>query len=714
MYFRIHFQSRSSIISSSSHLSKKSPEFQNTTHRKNSSKSFHLFQTIFSMGAGCSYHEDPSMRDSLEITEREWNDFLERFKKIENAEIVPLRHWPLSDGVPNVPSSSGITCKISGESLLHELFQGLTKEGGLLSLPITERTGYHVRTAVLPFLNKKSFSLSMDLYSVCHSKELKSNRRPVIVGGENFPWFTVETETCTHDSEACVDSDKHKVESLRICCNQSGAHYRCFEKSGIRAEIVPFRWSHLVVSVDLTGECEDEYVVRVAMDGRELDVIKFCSFRPEDIEQETEQMFCFTCPLTDTSFQGSVRNLCVYPTAGRVAADTMAQLRMMSSFTTPNSRRRRGRYNVHKQANISERVGFLRSDGRYAVLHHIPLNSILISGRCGHSGQYRGKMVNKWSCCDSPDPDSVGCGLHHTGAYIEKERCYNCCGKLSEGCERGLVSHHPGKFGKWENFNYTIEEYWTCCRKKKQSGSGCQPGPHPDPFGVRQRRRELRAQGGVGVSGQGYISERSSSMNDSSIFLDSPSMDGKVSVNSWAESDYSIVDPQQVTPKIASGNSVRFADDDNDDDSVKLDFDDNNRKEDPTTPPSSKMQPQLTQTTVAGHASIDGENSDAKINNGNAASSTEDSGKTPSRIGSIFLQFFRPKDSTGSGGGGGSSSPARGSDKYSSKRYREDKKDIDGEEEEEGDDGEEQQQVEEEEEGDDEEDRANTADCVIS
>ena len=38
----------------------------------------------------------------------------------------------------------------------------------------------------------------------------------------------------------------------------------------------------------------------------------------------------------------------------------------------------------------------LTKNAIYAVLHDLPANKIILSNNCGHSGQYRGKLVNKW------------------------------------------------------------------------------------------------------------------------------------------------------------------------------------------------------------------------------------------------------------------------------------------------------------------------------
>ena len=56
----------------------------------------------------------------------------------------------------------------------------------------------------------------------------------------------------------------------------------------------------------------------------------------------------------------------------------------------------------HKNATNSnngriEPIGNLNTKNAvYAVLHDLPLNKIVQTSHCGHSGQYRGKLINKW------------------------------------------------------------------------------------------------------------------------------------------------------------------------------------------------------------------------------------------------------------------------------------------------------------------------------
>lgn len=35
---------------------------------------------------------------------------------------------------------------------------------------------------------------------------------------------------------------------------------------------------------------------------------------------------------------------------------------------------------------------------------------------------------------------------------------YSCCGRVSGGCERGVVTHHPGRYLRIETYNYTIKQ----------------------------------------------------------------------------------------------------------------------------------------------------------------------------------------------------------------------------------------------------------------
>ena len=59
--------------------------------------------------------------------------------------------------------------------------------------------------------------------------------------------------------------------------------------------------------------------------------------------------------------------------------------------------------NNNKNSNKRNENGFIIPLGQlktknavYAVLHDLPLNKIILTNHCGHSGQYRGKLINKW------------------------------------------------------------------------------------------------------------------------------------------------------------------------------------------------------------------------------------------------------------------------------------------------------------------------------
>ena len=68
--------------------------------------------------------------------------------------------------------------------------------------------------------------------------------------------------------------------------------------------------------------------------------------------------------------------------------------------------------------------------------------------------------------------------------YYYNGNSYSCCEKITKGCMKGIVTHHPGRYLRIETYNYTIKQYWTCCHRKKRAGVGCVPGPHPNPFGL--------------------------------------------------------------------------------------------------------------------------------------------------------------------------------------------------------------------------------------
>ena len=77
---------------------------------------------------------------------------------------------------------------------------------------------------------------------------------------------------------------------------------------------------------------------------------------------------------------------------------------------------RRHKAAAHKSKHKEVRLGLLNNPHAvFAVLHALPLNTILLTNHCGHNGQYKGHLVNKWSCCDSTDPNSPGCGEYHPG-----------------------------------------------------------------------------------------------------------------------------------------------------------------------------------------------------------------------------------------------------------------------------------------------------------
>jgi hypothetical protein len=50
-----------------------------------------------------------------------------------------------------------------------------------------------------------------------------------------------------------------------------------------------------------------------------------------------------------------------------------------------------------KEVPINNPLGALKTKNAiFAVLHDLPLNKIILTGNIGHSGQYRGKLINKW------------------------------------------------------------------------------------------------------------------------------------------------------------------------------------------------------------------------------------------------------------------------------------------------------------------------------
>ena len=71
-----------------------------------------------------------------------------------------------------------------------------------------------------------------------------------------------------------------------------------------------------------------------------------------------------------------------------------------------------------------------------------------------------------------------------TKKYYYRGNSYSCCERVSKGCMRGIVTHHPGWYLRVETYNYTIKQYWNCCNQKKRTGPGCTNGPHPNPFGL--------------------------------------------------------------------------------------------------------------------------------------------------------------------------------------------------------------------------------------
>ena len=74
--------------------------------------------------------------------------------------------------------------------------------------------------------------------------------------------------------------------------------------------------------------------------------------------------------------------------------------------------------------------------------------------------------------------------IENKSNYYFNGNSYSCCEKITKGCMKGIVTHHPGRYLRIETYNYTIKQYWTCCHRKKRAGPGCVPGPHPNPFGL--------------------------------------------------------------------------------------------------------------------------------------------------------------------------------------------------------------------------------------
>ena len=61
------------------------------------------------------------------------------------------------------------------------------------------------------------------------------------------------------------------------------------------------------------------------------------------------------------------------------------------------------------------------------------------------------RSLSPLSLCLSPFPLSLWlCGM--------QKFTYSCCGRVSGGCERGVVTHHPGRYLRIETYNYTIKQ----------------------------------------------------------------------------------------------------------------------------------------------------------------------------------------------------------------------------------------------------------------
>jgi len=216
------------------------------------------------------------------MTDQEWSELMEKYVRIENKDIeADLIYQFDGKSAPGPGNNAPLRCRKTGRSLKN---RGISREvingGGLTSLSIMNPQEARVSTGGIAWLDQTNFCVSIEMYAAHRTsrKKERNRKRPILVGGNRCPWFSIESVSTTdvdkdthgkpeavrclpcinlnnsNDDDKCIPQITPEKEStdeaLRICFNHIGVHFDCYEKNGRLATIKPCEWNRIVVCVD--------------------------------------------------------------------------------------------------------------------------------------------------------------------------------------------------------------------------------------------------------------------------------------------------------------------------------------------------------------------------------------------------------------------------------------------------------------------------------